>query len=66
MGLDKEYIDCTPTWRGILPALLLIWTRAETAATQQEAMDELMRMATLADQYVVARKVGLVKDQERA
>ena len=52
METKTEYIDCTPTWKGILPALLLIYTQAETVKARAEAFDELVKMAALADRFV--------------
>lgn len=44
-----KYVDVTPTWSGILPALLAL---LEMPQTRQTAMDELTRMAHLADKQV--------------
>jgi len=41
-------IDLTPTWRGILPALLAL---VENPITRQDGLDELARMADAADKY---------------
>ena len=46
-------IDITPTWREILPALLAL---LEMPHTRQTALDELTRMAHLADRQVAAIK----------
>lgn len=48
-------IDLTPTWREILPALLAL---LENPNTQQTALDELSRMAHLADRQVAMIKAG--------
>jgi hypothetical protein len=58
-----ETIDLTPTWRGILPALLALM---ENPATQQDALDELAKMATLADRYneMVSKVQYLPKREE--
>jgi hypothetical protein len=49
--METRYIDATPTWSAILPALLQALQsggpRAETAARE-----ELQRMARLADLWV--------------
>lgn len=50
-----EIIDCTPTWEGILPTLLLV-LRDGNAEGQKGAREELTRMAKLADLYVAANK----------
>jgi hypothetical protein len=44
-----QTIDITPTWREILPALLSL---LENPVTRQNALDELTRMAHLADRQV--------------
>lgn len=44
-----EYIDCTPTWAGILPVILTA-LRDATPEGQRMAGEELRRMARLADQ----------------
>ena len=46
--MQTKTIDLTPTWRGILPALLAL---LENPATQRDALDELSKMANLADRY---------------
>ena len=43
-----QTVDLTPNWRGILPALLAL---LENPATQRDALDELAKMANLADRY---------------
>ena len=44
-------IDLTPTWEGVLPALLAVVERSRTASAQREAYAELTRMAKLADGF---------------
>lgn len=46
-------IDLTPTWQGILPALISL---LENPQTRQVALDELSRMARLADQQMALLK----------
>ena len=46
--MQTKTIDLTPTWRGILPALLAL---LENPATQRDALDELSKMALAADRY---------------
>ena len=53
-----EYIDITPTWSGILPALLAILQDGETLEARGQAVIELRRMARLADRYVEHVRVG--------
>jgi hypothetical protein len=43
-----QTVDLTPTWRGILPALLAL---VENPITRQDGLDELARMANAADKY---------------
>jgi hypothetical protein len=47
-----QSIDLTPTWEGILPALLAIIEGSKHTAARNSAMAELRRMAQLADKYV--------------
>ena len=46
--MQTQYVDMTPTWREILPALLAIFESGD----RQTAIDELSRMASLADKHV--------------
>lgn len=43
-----RYIDCTPTWEGLLPALLQL---AGNPNTQASGVKELRRMAIAADKW---------------
>jgi hypothetical protein len=45
-------IDLTPTWSGILPALLAVIANGETVEARKAAEQELARMARIADKYV--------------
>lgn len=47
-----ESIDMTPTWLGILPALIAIVEDGETVEAHKTAEEELRRMAGLADAHV--------------
>ena len=51
--MTTKTVDLTPTWREILPALLSL---LENPQTHQVALDELSRMARLADQQVALLK----------
>ncbi len=51
-----EYIDVTPTWEQILHSLLLVYTDSETGKGKAYAVEELTRMAKLADKYVASQK----------
>lgn len=46
-----ETIDCTPTWEGILPALLLLLNDGDIEG-KKTAKAELSRMAKIADEFV--------------
>lgn len=48
-------IDMTPTWEQITPLLARILRDAE-AVGQENALEELLRMARLADLYVAQTK----------
>lgn len=48
-------IDVTPTWEGILPLILEI-LRNGTDEAQDNAREELQRMARVADQYIALKK----------
>jgi len=43
-------IDCTPTWEGVLP-LLLEGLKSDSNEVYSNNMEELRRMAQLADAY---------------
>jgi hypothetical protein len=45
-------VDLTPTWSGILPALLAVIANGETVEARKAAEAELRRMAAIADKYV--------------
>jgi len=49
------FIDMTPTWEEILPTYLVI-LRDGNAQGQRSAIEELTRMAKLADAYVAEHK----------
>lgn len=49
-------IDMTPTWKGLLPALVHLAEHGTTSESRHVAMDELTRMANLADLYVTLQK----------
>lgn len=46
-----KVIDVTPTWSGILPALMML-LESPSAEARQTAKDELLRMAKLADRQM--------------
>jgi hypothetical protein len=49
-------IDITPTWRGIVPALVEVASKGETAEGRKMAMDELLRLADIADHFIIEQK----------
>jgi len=53
-------IDLTPTWEGILPALLRLYAAGTPPWTpaQRDAIEELTKMAKLADRQVAMMKAG--------
>lgn len=59
---NAETIDMTPTWAGLLPALLAL-AESSTAAGKKTAREEFARMAKAADQWNAnaAALVELVK-----
>lgn len=48
----KQYIDMTPTWEGLVPALLAIYESGERAY----ALAEIYRMARAADAAITLGK----------
>lgn len=50
-----EYIDCTPSWKGVLPILLFALAHG-TREGKAAAREELDRMAGIADSAVAAAK----------
>jgi hypothetical protein len=62
--MTSKTIDLTPTWRGVLPALLAL---VENPITRQDGIDELLRMANAADKYnELTSKVQYVSKREEA
>jgi hypothetical protein len=53
---NTKTIDMTPTWKGLLPVLVHLVENATTSESRHVAMDELTRMANLADLYVTSQK----------
>jgi hypothetical protein len=50
-----ETINLTPTWRGLLPALVELAINGETLTARKCAMDELYRLADFADSVIAER-----------
>lgn len=44
-------VDCTPTWRALLPTLLELAANATTQDARRTAREELERMASAADRW---------------
>ena len=62
--MTSKTIDLTPTWRGVLPALLAL---VENPITRQDGLDELVRMANAADKYnELTSKVQYLSKREEA
>ena len=62
--MQTKTIDLTPTWRGVLPALLAL---VENPITRQDGIDELLRMANAADKYnELTSKVQYASRREEA
>jgi hypothetical protein len=57
--MQTQYVDMTPTWREILPALLAIFEDGD----RQTAIDELSKMAGAADRYIALAKAGRIKGE---
>ena len=55
---DGKYIDATPSWRGVLPWLVEVAANGDTSKARANAMQELQRMADMADELVALKKEG--------
>ena len=60
--MTSKTVDLTPTWQGILPALLDL-VRSDNYKTREIAERELHRMAGLADGFVEAQRAGLTSEE---
>ena len=56
--MTTKTVDVTPTWQGILPALLTL-LQSDNPKSRDLAESELRRMAGLADGYIESLKAGL-------
>ena len=56
--MESKTVDMTPTWEGILPAILALLADGVKAETRGVAIAELERMAKLADLYVQLTQGG--------
>jgi len=52
-----DHIDLTPTWGALLPALVEVAANGETAEGRKVAMEELQRLASIADAHFVQQKI---------
>ena len=60
--MTTQTVDLTPTWQGILPALLNL-LQSDNPKSRQLAESELRRMAGLADGYIESLRAGLTSAQ---
>jgi hypothetical protein len=54
--MQTQTMDLTPTWEEILPALVRLYNEADTLDARWTAIEELTKMARLADKYVAQVK----------
>lgn len=58
--MTTEYVDLTPTWTDILPALLAVVANPEASPESRTVVhEELWRMADLADRWREQRVVNV-------
>lgn len=55
--MAAQYIDMTPTWEGLVPALLAIYESGERAY----ALAEIYRMARAADMCIALTKAEIAE-----
>ena len=60
---DMKMIDCTPTWRGLLPAMVTGARDAETMEARKTMRDELLRMASMSEVMSEAELLELIEAQ---
>jgi len=54
---ESKTMDLTPTWQGILPAMLTLLKQESTPfETEKYVESELLKMARIADKYVESQK----------
>jgi hypothetical protein len=56
--MESRTVDMTPTWEGILPAIVALLADGVKAEARGVAIAELERMAKLADLYVQLTQGG--------
>lgn len=47
--MTTQFIDMTPTWRGLLPVLVEVAANGTSTQARKDAMSELFRLADMAD-----------------
>lgn len=52
----SNYINVTPTWRALLPALVELAVNGETTEARRTAMSELYKLADAMDARIADRK----------
>lgn len=57
MKNEIETVDATPTWEGLLPLYLMAYENGASKG-RRAALEELQRMAKLADAYVALKGGG--------
>jgi len=57
MKNEVETIEETPTWQGLMPLYLMAYENGASDG-RRAALEELQRMAKLADLYVASKKGG--------
>lgn len=57
MKNEAETVDATPTWEAVLPIYLMAYENGKNKG-RGAALEELQRMAKLADLYIASRKGG--------
>lgn len=48
---ETQYVDLTPTWSAVVGILIEVAAHGETKKARDEARDELIKMARIADGY---------------
>ena len=60
--MSRKTVDLTPTWSGVLPAMLAVISNPDASQESRRVMyEEMERMATYADNWVSLRKQPLDK-----
>ena len=58
--MTTNTVDLTPTWSGVLPAMLAVISNPKASQESRRMMvDEMERMATYADNWVALRYQSL-------